>query len=137
MTQNLAADLELNDTRVEFICDYVLKTFKIKGDKWMKLYNVEDNKAMILTFLEKPEIPQILISLSPAGLLSVTTDWPGNLKSKSCYFVRKGKDPILKDGSLRNMIMYGDLSYSPVEQLSAFVDEVSPTLLWKYLIDLL
>lgn len=124
MTQNLAADLELNDQRVEFICDYVLKTFKLKGDKWMKMYNIEDNKAMLLTFLEKPEIPQVIISLSNAGLISISTDWPGSLKSKACYFVRKGKDPILKDGSIRNAILYGDLSYSPVEQLSAFVDEV-------------
>ena len=50
---SLAAELELNDKRSEFIADYVLKTLKLKGDKFTKLYNVEENKQKFLDFYEK------------------------------------------------------------------------------------
>ena len=124
MTQSLAADLDLNDQRVEFMCDYVLKTMKIKADKWMKMYNVDENKAVFTTFFEKPEHSQLLVISGSGSSLSVSLEWPGQLKSKACYFVKKNKEPIGKDAKVREVLLYGDLSYSPVDQLSAFVDEV-------------
>ena len=124
MTQSLAADLDLNDRRVEFMCDYVLKTLKIKADKWMKMYNVDENKAVFTTFFEKPEYSQLLVLSGSGSVLSVSLEWPGQLKSKACYFVKKNKEPIGKDAQVREVLLYGDLSYSPVDQLSAFVDEV-------------
>ena len=121
---SLVADLELNDSRVEFIADYVLKTMKLKSDKWMKLYNVDENKALFLEFFDKPERPHILITANQSGVLSVSYDWPTQLKSKACYFIKKGRENVGKDAVLRNVLLYGDLSYSPMDQLSAFVDEV-------------
>lgn len=38
--------------------------------------------------------------------------------------MKKTKDPVPKDVPVKNAIMYGDISYSPIDQLSAFVDEV-------------
>ena len=121
---SLAADLELNDSRVEFVADYVLKTMKLKPDKWMKLYNVDENKQMILEFFEKPEHPTLLITQGGGGNLSVGFNWPTQLKSKAVYFIKKGKENVAKDANLRTALLYGDLSYSPMDQLSAFVDEV-------------
>lgn len=124
MTTSLAAELELNDQRVEFMCDYVLKTMKLKADKWMKMYNVDENKAIFQSFFEKPEFTQLLVLAGSGSALSVSLEWPGQLKNKACYFVKKNKEPIGKDAKVRNVLLYGDLSYSPVDQLSAFVDEV-------------
>ena len=124
MTQSLAAELELNDQRVEFMCDYVLKTMKLKTDKWMKMYNVDENKAIFQAFYEKPEILQLLVVAGSAGVLTVSLEWPGQLKNKACYFVKKNKEALGKDAQVRSVLLYGDLSYSPVDQLSAFVDEV-------------
>ena len=119
------ADLELNDKRTEFIAEYVLKTLRVKGDKFTKMYGLEENKQLFMDFFEKPEILQFIVSANPAGGLSVSTQWPDKLKTKACYFVKKAKEAINKDTPMRNSLLYGDLSYSPVDQLSAFVDEVS------------
>ena len=118
------ADLELGDRRVEFVADYVLKTMKLKPDKWMKLYGVDENKQMILDFFEKQDQQTLIIFASSGGTLSAALDWPAQLKSKACYFVKKSKDNVSKEGSLRNQMIYGDLAYSPIDQLSVFVDEV-------------
>ena len=121
----MAADLELGDSRVEFMADYLIKTMKIKPDKFSKLYSLDENKQMIMEFIEKPEIPCMLILVNAAGGLSVQLEWPSALKQKACYFIKKGREAISKDVALRSAIHYGDLSYAPMDQLSAFVDEVS------------
>lgn len=46
------------------------------------------------------------------------------LVTAQVYFVKKTKEPVPKDVPVKNAIMYGDISYSPIDQLSAFVDEV-------------
>ena len=117
-------ELELHDTRTEFIADYVLKTLRVKGDKFVKMYHVEENKQLFMDFFEKQDVLNLVVSANPAGNLSVSIQWPDKLKTKACYFVKKGREAIGKDTVLRNALLYGDLSYSPVDQLSAFVDEV-------------
>jgi len=46
-------DLEINDPRVEFLADYVLKTMKLRADRWLKMYSVEENKQLCLDFFDK------------------------------------------------------------------------------------
>ena len=118
------AELEIGDSRVEFVADYVLKTMKLKGDKWTKLYSLDENKQMFLDFFEKNDVLSLVVGASSTGLLQVSHVWPTQLKAKACYFVKKGKEVLGKDAQLKNAMFYGDLSYSPIDQLSAFVDEV-------------
>ncbi|KAK6170907.1 hypothetical protein SNE40_019193 [Patella caerulea] len=125
----MASDLEISDTRVLFVADYVLKTLKIKPDKWSKMYSVDETKQMFLDYFEKPDIISLVVILSPAGGLTVQFEWPNNPKGKACYFVKRSRDPIQKDTNLRVALLYGDLAYSPLDQLSAFVDEVLVPLL--------
>lgn len=126
----MASELGLEDARVEFMADYVLKALRLKGDKFTKMYNVEENKMLFMDYFEKADNPVMIIQAAGGGSLTVTYDWPTNLRNKACYFVRKGKDLITKDADLRNVLYYGDLSYAPLEQLSAFVDEVTNYILW-------
>ncbi|KAK3590847.1 hypothetical protein CHS0354_024585 [Potamilus streckersoni] len=127
----MAAEMELGDTRVEFMADYVLKTMKIKSDRWMKMYNVDETKQLFMDFFDKPEISTFVISASggAGGPLAATYEWPTNPKAKACYFVKKNKEAINKDTNMRTALMFGDLSYSPLDQLSTFVDEVLVPLL--------
>jgi len=46
-------DLEINDPRVEFVADYVLKTMKLRADRWLKMYAAEENKQLCLDFFDK------------------------------------------------------------------------------------
>jgi dynein heavy chain len=120
----MAEDLELNDPRIYFVADYVLKTLKLKSDKFAKMYGTEENKILIHEFFEKAESQILIIQYTAAGSLQPAMAFPNVLKNKSCYFIKKRREPIAKDAILRDVIMYGDLSTSPVDQLSAMVDEV-------------
>ena len=110
-----AAELELGDARVEFMADYVLKTLRLKGDKWTKMYNLEENKMMFMDFFEKADHMVMIIQAAGGGALSVTYAWPTTLRNKACYFVRTGKALIAQDANLRNAFYYGDVSYAPLE----------------------
>ncbi|KAJ8318719.1 LOW QUALITY PROTEIN: hypothetical protein KUTeg_003810 [Tegillarca granosa] len=125
----MASELELGDKRVEFMADYVIKTMKIKPDRWMKLYNVEENKQMFMDYFEKSDLIALIVIATAGGGLVVQYEWPTNPKQKAVYFVKRTKDSISKDTSFRNAFLYGDLSYQPLDQLSAFVDEVLVPLL--------
>ena len=127
----MADDLELEDARVEFIADYVLKALRLKGDKWTKMYCLEENQLMIMDFFEKADNMVLVIQVGSGGALVPSYEWPSNSRSKACYFVRKNKDLISKDLDLRTVLYYGDLSYAPLEQLSTFVDSVSNILFSK------
>ncbi|VDP87363.1 unnamed protein product [Echinostoma caproni] len=120
----MASDLDLDDKRVEFVADYVLKSNKIKGDKWMKLWNNEEAKQIIFNFFDKPDISQLFIVMNAAGLLQAQLECPSGVKSKSCFFMKKEKCMIKKDSPVNKLLIYGDLPQNPLEHFSAFVDEV-------------
>ncbi|BFZ02963.1 hypothetical protein BsWGS_06002 [Bradybaena similaris] len=125
----MASELELDDSRVIFIADYVLKTLKQKPDRWTKMYSVDENKQLFMDFFEKPYLSTLVIIATAAGALQVQYEWPSNPKAKACYFVKRSKDPIPKDAVMRNVLLYGDMAASPLDQLCAFVDEVLVPLL--------
>ncbi|CAG5123285.1 unnamed protein product, partial [Candidula unifasciata] len=124
-----ASELELDDHRVIFIADYVLKTLKQKPDRWTKMYSVDENKQLFMDFFEKPDLTTLIIIATAAGSLQVQYEWPSNPKAKACYFVKRSRDPIQKDAVMRNVLLYGDMAASPLDQLCAFVDEVLVPLL--------
>ena len=84
-----------------------------------------------MDFFEKSEITSLLLIATAAGGLNVQYDWPQNPKGKACYFVKKSKEPVTKDTNFRTQLLYGDMSQSPLDQLSAFVDEVSEFLKFR------
>ncbi|XP_071797739.1 dynein beta chain, ciliary isoform X1 [Asterias amurensis] len=133
---------DVADARFEFISDYILKSYKLKPDKWAKCIGVEDNRILILEFLEKADIPQLVFTVNAAGLITPSSEFPQSLKNnKAIYFIKKSREALGKD-SFKQNVVYGDLSYSPLEQLSALVDEVLVPLLsnprnheqWPYVV---
>jgi dynein heavy chain len=120
----MADDLDIGDSRIEFMAAYLLKTLKLKNDKWTKMYGIEDNKIMIIEFVEKPDQTLLVFSLNTGGALNVAYNYPNQFKSKLIYFAKRGKEAIPKDQNIKEILNYGDLSYSPLEQLSAILDEV-------------
>ena len=121
----MASDLEINDNRVEFIADYVIKSLKIKADKFGKLYGTDEGKATFNEFFEKPERPALVFLTTAAGALQAQFEWPSALKSKGCYFIKKNiREGVGKDTNLRVAFLYGDLSPSPIDQLAVFVEDV-------------
>ncbi|CAC5422117.1 DNAH [Mytilus coruscus] len=116
-------DLGINDVRIEFQAEYAVKSLNIKPEKISKLFSLEETKQLFIDFFDKAD-NRILVIAQPTGALNALVEFPGKPKGKACFFVKKNKESIGKDSNLRNNLLYGDLSYSPLEQLSAFVDEV-------------
>lgn len=112
------------DKRFEFISEYVLQTLKLKNDKWQKCIGIEENKALMLEFFDKSDNPVLVISSSAAGALTPTYEFPTSSKAKAVYFIRKSRETISPDG-IKQQLLYGDISYAPLDQLSSLVDEVT------------
>ena len=45
-------ELKTDDSRVEFVAGYLMKTLKLNREKWLKMFAIEENKKMINNFLE-------------------------------------------------------------------------------------
>ena len=116
--------MESGDARIDYIAEYVLKTFKLKPDKWSKLINNEENKQMFIDFFEKQDNSQLIITLNNAGALIPTFGFPATSKNKSVYFLKKDKREAIGKDNFKAALAYGDISAAPLEQLSALVDEV-------------
>lgn len=76
-----------------------------------------------MEFFEKPERTSLILSLTAGGGLQASFEWPSQLKTKACYFVKKNRDPINKDANIRQVLLFGDISPNPVDQLAVFVEE--------------
>jgi len=77
----------------------------------------------------------IIFSCTSTGVLSVASTWPTQPKAKTIYFARKNRDVIPRDATVKHALVYGDLSYALVDQLSAFVEQVSQHSIANQLID--
>lgn len=117
--------MEVTDPRLDYLSEYVLKTFKLKPDKWSKLVNNEEHKQIITDFFEKQDYPQLIIALNSAGALIPSVDFLASSKNKSVYFLKKDKREAIGKDNYKTSLLYGDISAAPLEQLSALVDEVN------------
>ncbi|XP_064397591.1 dynein beta chain, ciliary-like isoform X3 [Halichondria panicea] len=112
-----------SNSTFEAFSDYTLKTFKLKQDKWSKFMTVNDNVVMLTKFLEKGDSQVLLISLSSAGTLQCAAVFPSSLRNKTIYFVKRHKEPV-KKGKFHSLVMCGEMSAVPLDQLITLVDSL-------------
>ncbi len=114
------------DRRLDFIADYVLRTLKLKQDKWQKCVSSEENRQVLQEFVDRAERRTLVVSVTAAGQLQPAAAFTaaGSTKNKAVYFVKQSKAALSPD-SMKDNLVYGDLSYAPLEQFSALVEEVS------------
>lgn len=113
------------DKRLDFIADYVLRILKLKQDKWQKCVSSEDNRQVLKEFLDRAEQRTLVVSVTAAGQLQLAAAFTAaGSKNKAAYFVKQNKAALCPE-SMRDNLVYGDLSYAPLEQFSALVEEVS------------
>lgn len=116
--------MEFSDPRFEYLSEYVLKTMKLKNDKWAKMQGNEEYRQKILEFFEKPELDLLVIMQNSGGQLQPLYDFPPSLKTKAVYFAKKEKSINIGKDVVKSALACGDLSYTPLEQLSVLVEEV-------------
>lgn len=112
------------DRRLGFIADYVLRTLKLKQDKWQKCVSSEENRQVLQEFLDRAEQRTLVVSVTAGGMLQPATAFTASTKTKAVYFVKHGRVTLSPD-SMKDNLVYGDLSYAPLDQFSALVEEVS------------
>ncbi|XP_028263973.1 dynein axonemal heavy chain 9 isoform X2 [Parambassis ranga] len=118
---------EVIDKRLDFIGDYVLRSLKLKQDKWQKCVCTEDSRQVLQDFLDKTEQRILVVSVTGAGLLQPGASFPGAFKNKAVFFMKQS-GAALRPESMKDLVC-GDLSYAALEQFSALVEEVVAPLL--------
>ena len=116
--------MEFSDTRFDFLSEYVMKSMKLKNDKWQKLQGNEEYRQQIMDFFEKPDHNLLVIMQNAAGQLQPLYEFPSSLKTKAVYVSKKEKSTNVGKDNVKNALTFGDLSYAPLDQLSALVEEV-------------
>ncbi|CAN0133991.1 unnamed protein product [Rangifer tarandus platyrhynchus] len=116
------------DVRLEYLESVSSLVLKFKPDKWSKMIGMEENMALFTEFFEKPDVPVLVLTLNPAGMIIPCLGFPASLKSKGMYFIKKRPESIGKD-NYKERLVYGDISPTPVDQLIAIVEEVLYSLL--------
>ena len=119
----MAADAA-EDKRIIFLGQYTSSTLKLKPDKWLKCIGVEDNLITIRDFLEKADNVLLIISVGAGGLLIPGLEFSPSGKTKAVYFIKRNASAISQE-NIKSQMMFGDLSYSPLDQMSSLVDDVS------------
>ena len=112
------------DPRMAFISQFCLKTMKQKSDKWSKMMSQEDNVVLLQDFLEKGDSRMLIVYVTPQGQLQPTAKFPTSTKNKAVYFIKRKPEAIKKD-TVATLLVFGDMSYTPLDQLSSLVDAVS------------
>lgn len=115
------------EKRFEFIEEYVLKTLRLKKDRWHKCLAVEEHKQVIQDFLDKPDQTTLVVYQNVTGQLVPTNEFTGTSKTKAVYFFKHSQTAVSPD-TIKADLIYGDMSFSPLEQLSAFAEEVRKVL---------
>lgn len=110
------------DSRLDFICDYVLKTLKREQDKLEKLLFNEDNRRVVQDFLDRVEDRTLVVSVTAAGLLLPSCAFTAS-RSKAVYFVKRS-GAALDPGSIKEQLLYGEIRPAVLNQFSAVVQEV-------------
>ena len=65
----MADELDIADLRVYFLADYLIKSLRLRSDKWTKMIQIEEQNKLILDFCEKPQPALLVFHVNPAGNL--------------------------------------------------------------------
>ena len=116
------------DSRWQFVEEFVLRSMNLKSDKWSKMVNNEEFRPLIQDWLDKADVERLLFYLPASGQLTPTYDFPPHTKAKAVYFVKRLEAVIPKD-KIGDLVLFGDMSNAPLDQLSSVVDEIISTVL--------
>lgn len=93
---------EKEDPCAAFVGSYVLKTMRLKEEKWQKLMGNEEFKVIVMEWVKRAHVRKLIVTLNNAGALIPTQFFPTAGKGKRCYFV-KIKETVLNIENIREV----------------------------------
>ncbi|GAB0093903.1 hypothetical protein DMENIID0001_090950 [Sergentomyia squamirostris] len=109
---------------IHFLSSYLIKTLRLKIDKWHKLMTTDDTRTVVIQWLSKPNERLLLITVNQLGYFQPMLKISPTIKSKTCYFIRKTVPCSLTNENYRDNIIFGDTSSRSIEDLAVLVEEV-------------
>ncbi|XP_049855418.1 dynein beta chain, ciliary-like [Schistocerca gregaria] len=116
------------DPRLDFIFAYLARSLRIKSEKWTKMLSNEDTNKIVMDFLDKTTEYLLIVTVNTAGQLIPINSFPVNSKTKCCYFIKCYKEPVTSQ-NYQKVLLCGDMSSKPIDELSVLVAEVFVPLL--------
>lgn len=112
------------DTRLSFVSSFVLKTLRLKPEKWNRVMATEEYKSTVMEFLTGDQLNLLIFILTQAAHIIPMTSFPlSQLKTKGVYFIKKQPGPVPRTDA-NGYLIVGDMATKPIDQLAAIVDEV-------------
>lgn len=65
----MVEELDIADLRVYFLADYLIKSLRLRSDKWTKMVQIEEQNRTIIDFCEKPQPSLLVFHVNLAGNL--------------------------------------------------------------------
>ncbi|NXP52612.1 DYH17 protein, partial [Heliornis fulica] len=119
------------DERHGFLESFATLLLRVRPDKWGTFVGSKEAAAMLDQFFRQQDVLELVLQLNAARQVLPTAAFPPALSRKGLYFVKRKKENITQK-NCRSGLLVGDISPSPVEQLSTVMQEVvSPLLLSK------
>ncbi|XP_028422796.1 dynein axonemal heavy chain 9 isoform X2 [Perca flavescens] len=117
------------DSRLDFIADYVLRTLRLNQDKWQQCVSSGDNRQLLQDFLDRAEHRSLVVWLSAAGLLQPTAGFPPAGSGTRAVYLLKQRGAALRPHRMQEQLLCGDMSPAALDHFSALVQEVVAPLL--------
>ncbi|KAI8425205.1 hypothetical protein MSG28_007028 [Choristoneura fumiferana] len=103
------------DTRIEFMQDYLLKSLKLKAEKWNK-FITGDERHVLYRYFDIPKFDIIVFRVNTAGLLTCATQFPPISRGKMCVTVGEISGNVIQDLSVMADEVIGPLLCNPGNQ---------------------
>ncbi|VVC32244.1 Hypothetical protein CINCED_3A002285 [Cinara cedri] len=121
---SMGINSEFDDNRLTYMYKELVKSYKIKLETWINMLKTSDTHTMIMNFFNTPDCDKILFTLNSTGVLMPINDFPEDvLKNKISYFIKLELVEIT-DINFESMLIYGDVSSNPIEDLEAITENV-------------
>jgi hypothetical protein len=65
----MVEELDIADLRLYFLADYLIKSLRLRADKWTKMMQRDDQNRTIVDFCDKSELALLVFHVDPAGNL--------------------------------------------------------------------
>ncbi|XP_032397932.1 dynein heavy chain 9, axonemal [Etheostoma spectabile] len=117
------------DSRLDFIADYVLRTFRLKQDAWQQCVSNGDNRQLLQDFLDRADHRSLVMWVSAAGLLQPTAGVPPGGSGTRAVYLLKQRGAALRPHRMQEQLLCGDMSPAALDHFSALVQEVVAPLL--------